>query len=422
MFWGLLYNSTLLIAVVTLYSILHHYEKATSARWRNFFMGLSFGIITVVGMHFGVHYSQGLFYDGRSVILSMAGLFGGWAPAVIAAAMAALYRVHLGGIGMYAGIASIISSAALGALYRKHLKGNVTNISLRNLLVFGIFIHLVVILWQAIFLPWPSIAPAVLKKIGIPYIIILPLATLITGILLKNEEHSKMLEKEKHLLIAKLQETLMPLITTLIKVVGTRDSYTASHQLSTAQLACAIAEELGMSKDRIEGLRLAAQLHDIGKINIPSEILNKPGKLSDVEFELIKNHVKTGYEILKDIAFPWPIARIVLEHHERENGSGYPNGLRGKDLLLESKILAVADVIDAMSHHRPYRPALGIDVALKEIEKNKGILYDPQVVEACLRLFREKGYVFNVDEEASFSQLLSKQSESPSYSYFSPTE
>jgi len=405
MFFELLYNLSLLIAIVALYDIVHDYAK-TRASWRNFLMGLSFGIITVLGMRFGAHYSPGLVYDGRSIILSMAGLFGGWTPAAIAAAMAALYRVHLGGVGVYTGIASIISSAALGAIYRKHLKGEVTRIPARSLLVFSVLVHLLVILWQAMFLPWPSVAPVALKKISVAYLTIFPIASLIVGTMLKNEERSNQLEEEKNMLIAKLRETLMPLISALVKIVESKDPYTAYHQLSTAKLACAIAEEMGIPKDRIEGLRLASQVHDIGKINVPSEILNKPGKLTDLEFELIKTHVTTGYEILKDVAFPWPIARIVLEHHERESGTGYPNGLKGNELLLESKILAVADVIDAMSHHRPYRPALGIDVALKEIEKNKGILYDPQVVDACLRLFREKGGALNTDESTSFSQLL----------------
>jgi PAS domain S-box-containing protein len=174
--------------------------------------------------------------------------------------------------------------------------------------------------------------------------------------------------------------------------VETRDPYTAGHQRKVADLARAIATEMNLPIDMIDEISISATIHDLGKISIPSEILSKPTKLTDIEFSLIKTHPHSGYDILKNIDFPWPIARIVLEHHERMNGSGYPNGLTGDNILLESKILAVADVVEAMASHRPYRPSLGIDVALEEIEKNKGILYDNAVADACLRLFRGKDY------------------------------
>jgi PAS domain S-box-containing protein len=173
--------------------------------------------------------------------------------------------------------------------------------------------------------------------------------------------------------------------------VETRDPYTAGHQRKVADLARAIATEMNLPIDMIDEISISATIHDLGKISIPSEILSKPTKLTDIEFSLIKTHPHSGYDILKNIDFPWPIARIVLEHHERMNGSGYPNGLTGDNILLESKILAVADVVEAMASHRPYRPSLGIDVALEEIEKNKGILYD-NIADACLKIFREKSY------------------------------
>ena len=137
---------------------------------------------------------------------------------------------------------------------------------------------------------------------------------------------------------------------------------------------------------------MAASIHDLGKISVPAEILSKPNKLTNIEFGLIKIHPQSGYDILKDIEFPWPVARMVLEHHERINGSGYPNGLMGENILMESRILAVADVVESMASHRPYRPSLGIDAALNEIEKNSGAYYDQTVVDACLRLFREQGF------------------------------
>jgi HD-GYP domain-containing protein (c-di-GMP phosphodiesterase class II) len=149
---------------------------------------------------------------------------------------------------------------------------------------------------------------------------------------------------------------------------------------------------MGLSADQRDFIRTASAIHDIGKISIPTEILSKPTKLSDLEFNLIKTHAQSGYDILKDIEFPWPVADVVLQHHERLDGSGYPQGLKGDDILLEARILAIADVVEAIASHRPYRPALGIDLALEEISRNKGILYDAAAADACLKLFREKGY------------------------------
>jgi len=190
----------------------------------------------------------------------------------------------------------------------------------------------------------------------------------------------------------RLRASLLDSITAIAATVEIRDPYTAGHQRRVAQLAIAIARELQLPEDWIEGLHLASVVHDVGKIQIPAEILSKPGRLTDLEFKLIKEHSQAGYEILKSIEFPWPIAQIVVQHHERLDGSGYPHGLKDKDILLEAKILGVADVVEAMMSHRPYRPGLGIDAALEEITKNSGVFYDPIVVDACLMLFRQKGF------------------------------
>ena len=192
----------------------------------------------------------------------------------------------------------------------------------------------------------------------------------------------------------KLGKALDGIITTMAKMVESRDPYTAGHQQRVSELAVAIAGEMGLSKEMIEGIRVAAVVHDVGKINIPSEILSKPGRLSDIEFRLIKSHPQSAYEILRDIEFPWPIAEIVLQHHERLDGRGYPSGLKGDQILLEARILAVADVVEAMSSHRPYRPGLGIDKALEEIISGRGTLFDEKTVDACVRLFREKNFDF----------------------------
>ncbi len=192
----------------------------------------------------------------------------------------------------------------------------------------------------------------------------------------------------------KLQQTLGAIIQVLEKTVEVRDPYTAGHQRRVADLARSISAEMGFSQDRIDGIRIAGIIHDIGKIYVPAEILSKPRRLTPYEFNLVKTHSQVGYDILKTIDFPWPVARIVLQHHERLNGSGYPNKLMHDNILIEARILGVSDVVEAMASHRPYRPALGLDAALKEVADHKGSLYDPEVVDICIRLFREKLFDF----------------------------
>ena len=189
--------------------------------------------------------------------------------------------------------------------------------------------------------------------------------------------------------LQKVRETLVETIKAMAYLVETRDPYTAGHQQRVALLADEIAKVLNLPEDQRYGLYLAALIHDIGKISIPAEILTKPSKLTDIEMKLMQGHPQTGYDILKNIPFPWPIATIVLEHHERLDGSGYPLGKSDGEILLESQILAVADVVEAMASHRPYRPALGVEPALLEIDSKKGVKYNPQVVEACIEVVRE---------------------------------
>ena len=193
-----------------------------------------------------------------------------------------------------------------------------------------------------------------------------------------------------------LQESLEESIKAIANTVESRDEYTAGHMRRVGQLAPAIARELGLSEETIRGIELASTIHDVGKISIPVEILTKPAKLSKVEYLLIQTHAETGYDIIKNIKFPWPIALLILQHHERMDGSGYPQGLKGEEILLGSRIIAVADVIEAMASRRPYRSELGIDAALAEIRQGRGTLYDPAVVDACLRLFEEKKFSFTV--------------------------
>ena len=197
--------------------------------------------------------------------------------------------------------------------------------------------------------------------------------------------------KERYLKIKKTMENTIDIVSRLVEI---RDPYTAFHQQKVSKLAILIAQKMGFSEDKIEVIRITSLVHDIGKINVPAEILSNPNGLTEIEFNLVKEHPKIGYDILKKIDFVWPVAEIVLQHHERIDGSGYPRGLKDNEILIESKIIGVADVVEAMSSHRPYRPALGIDKALEEISKNKGILYGPEVVDICIKIFKEEGFGF----------------------------
>ena len=186
-----------------------------------------------------------------------------------------------------------------------------------------------------------------------------------------------------------LEDTIQAIATT----IEAHDPYTAGHQQQVSRLAAAMAREMGLDDARVAGVKRGGEIHDIGKIYIPAEILNRPGQLSDIEFALVKTHPQVGYDIIKDINFPWPIAAMILQHHERLDGSGYPSGLKGDTILLEAKILAVADVVEAMMNHRPYRPALGLDAAIEEIGRSSGRLFDPAAVDACTRLLRNGSFL-----------------------------
>jgi len=189
--------------------------------------------------------------------------------------------------------------------------------------------------------------------------------------------------------LKKVMNSTVQAITTTIEK---RDPYTSGHQQRVADLSRTLARSIGLSDNEVEGIYIAAAIHDIGKISLPAEILSKPVQLSDIEVSLIQAHSQTGYDILKGIEFPWPIAEIVLQHHERLDGSGYPRGLRGDNILMAARIIGVADVVETMASHRPYRPSRGIDKALEEITQNKGVLYEPRVVEACLNIFENREF------------------------------
>ncbi len=214
------------------------------------------------------------------------------------------------------------------------------------------------------------------------------------GALRTRAERERAMEQNR-LHTVRMEKALLETIEAIGSALEKRDPYTAGHQRQVAKLAHAIAQEMKLPQEIAEGIYMGCLIHDIGKIYIPAEILSRPGKLTNAEFEIIKCHPQVGYDIIKGIEFPWPVAKMILEHHERMNGSGYPQGLKGGEISLEARILAVADVVEAMASHRPYRPAVGLDNALEEISQNREALYDPQAVDVCLRLFREKGFQFD---------------------------
>ena len=200
------------------------------------------------------------------------------------------------------------------------------------------------------------------------------------------------LERELETTLKKVQKGMEAGIEAICRTVETKDPYVAGHQKRVSQLACTIAKEMGLSTWQIDGIRVAGMLHDIGKITVPTEILSKPGRLSHVDLAMIHDHPKVAFDILKNVDFDWPIARIVVQHHERLDGSGYPYGITGKDILLEAKILAVADVVEAMSSNRPYRPALGIEEALAELARGDGTLFDSEDIRACEKVITQRGF------------------------------
>ncbi|MBE0612830.1 MAG: PAS domain S-box protein [Burkholderiales bacterium] len=209
--------------------------------------------------------------------------------------------------------------------------------------------------------------------------------------LLQDISEKKRAEDQIQRYLKQLETAFMSTVEVATALSEMRDPYTAGHERQVGKIAAAIGAELGFDAQRMEGLRVAGYLHDIGKITIPAEILSKPGKLSAIEYELIKGHPQSSYNVLKDVEFPWPVAQVALQHHERMDGSGYPQGLKGEAILLEARVMAVADVMEAMSSHRPYRPGLGIETALAEIRRGRGSAYDPVVADACIKLFLEKG-------------------------------
>ncbi|MGB0682690.1 MAG: HD-GYP domain-containing protein [Magnetovibrionaceae bacterium] len=387
MFFELAQSATLLLSLALIYGFI-------IGQWRKdeliskVISGCIFGFICIVGMNFSIILDAGVIFDARSVILTISSVFGGPIVGILSALIAGIYRAWIGGGGTIVGITVIIWAMLAGLGYRYLVDIGKIKMSGTSLLGLG-FINHIVIVGLFSFLPSPVI-DSVFESIALPFIFAFAPGTALLGLVFQAVQNEIQTKKDLENAIEARSKALEKIIHVLGAALEKRDPYTAGHQENVARIAGQIGRKLGLSSQKIEGLELAAAVHDVGKIQVPSEILAKPTKLSNYEFEIIKTHSREGSELLEGIDFDWPIATIIRQHHERLDGSGYPDGLKADNILQEAKIIAVADTLEAMASHRPYRAGLGIDAARAELIAGRGTKYDPAAVDACLMLISEE--------------------------------
>ncbi len=362
-------------------------------RSRDALSGVLYGASAIVVMANPIVLEEGYIFDGRSVILAVAGLFGGPLAATVAAAIAALYRVSIGGVGVVPGVMVIITSAALGTIFFELRRRGYDVMRPLPLYMLGFTVH-ALMLWIQVFALGETGVEAV-RVVGPPVVILFPIATVVVALLLAGQEERQQMRISLAEQTQRLGRALDSVIRVVDAVVEIRDPYTAGHQRRTAKLAKRIAEELELPESQVRAIEVAGQLHDVGKIAVPAEVLSRPGELSHTERQLVETHAEAGYRLLATAEMETSIAELVWQHHERCDGSGYPRGLTAEDQLLGAKVLAVADVVEAMSSHRPYRAAHGIEEALDEVRRGAGTLYDRLVVEACLDVFEDGTFTFD---------------------------
>ncbi|NTW28923.1 MAG: HD domain-containing protein [Coriobacteriia bacterium] len=359
---------------------------------RNALCGVVYGSIGMVAMSDPLVLAPGFIFDGRSVILAAAGMFGGPWVALIAVIMCGAFRIWLGGVGVAVGIFVIVESAALGTLFYFLRRRGHDVMRPAHILVLGLTVHVIMLGALAVGLGEAGIEAV--ARLWLPLITLFPLALLlIARLVLDQEDRDRMQEslRKRAQELARSSEALMTVVDGMVEI---RDPYTAGHQRNVAHLAEAIAQELGLPAEEVREIRTAALLHDIGKIAVPAELLSRPRNLIAVERKMIEEHSEIGYRLVTSAGMGESIAQMVYQHQERCNGSGYPRGLTSDEILLGAKVLMVADVVEAMSSHRPYRAALGVDAALQEISEGAGVLYDQAVCDACLKVFLASGSLF----------------------------
>ncbi len=350
--------------------------------------GCVFGFIAIIGMRYPILVEPGILIDARSMVLSIGSVFGGTVVGIVSGLLAGGYRIWVGGDGAPPGLVLIVMSVSAGLLYRYLVLSNRIRVSAISFLVLGFFIHTFHV--GLFFLLPESAVEKMLHSIALPLILALVPATVFLGLIFKAVEDD--IETRRKLNKAQSEKTkaLEKVIHVLAAALEARDPYTAGHEQNVAEIAGCIGCRLGYDENRLEGLRLAATVHDVGKIHVPSKVLTKPDKLTPSEWAVMQQHPDAGARFLSGIEFDWPIAEVIRQHHERLDGSGYPRGLTGDQILEEAKIVAVADVIDAMATDRPYRQGLGVDAARSEIISGRGVKYDADIVDICVDLIDAK--------------------------------
>lgn len=384
------------IALIGLYAIVGMFlPTRIGDKQRKWMRGVFLVALGFLSMLFHIHVDQGVYFDQRGAAVAVATLFGGvWVGAVTAAVEVGA-RFFIGGVASWAGMAGIVGDL-LGSIFVLYYLRHVSNTKLIRFLSF-VLLGIVVGVSEALSLlliPPSEFGLAFFQDYGLALFLVQMLSTVLLGGLLYFEESRMgallLLQKRTEALRRSLHQVVGSLSTAMVH----RDPGTAGHEQRVADLAVAVGKELGWNDERLEGLHLAAMAHDVGQIQIPAEILNRPRKLNPQEFELVKMHVESGYQILKDVEFPWPIAEIVYQHHENLDGTGYPRGLTSDRILPEARVIRVCDALEAMLTHRPFRRAYTLQQALDELQMQSGTKLDKQIVDICARLFNEQGFSF----------------------------
>ena len=383
-----------LMAVVLVIFFELKYQVLIDERRLNVLRGVAlvlFGVVSIL-LHLHVH-EGGVFIDLRGVGVALATLFGGILVGALTTLAEILVRFVLGGGGSVAGTLGLLLDFALVVGLLHLFRRDVARHRMRRILLAGAAVGLGESL-SLLLIPPFAVGWEIFRQLAPSLGLTQLLGTLLFGWLWKMQDDRVRARDEARMRIRNLNETMKRGLAALSTAMVHHDPSTAGHEQRVADLCVRVAQAMGMDEERIEGLQLAAMVHDIGQIRVPGEILSRPRRLSPEEFELVKLHVEAGYRILKDVPFPWPIATIVRQHHEHMDGSGYPHALRGEQMLLEARILHVCDALEAMLSHRPFRRARSIEQALTELQAHRASWYDPTVVDVVVKLFREAGYVF----------------------------
>ncbi|WNK00690.1 LytS/YhcK type 5TM receptor domain-containing protein [Thalassospiraceae bacterium LMO-JJ14] len=386
MFLDLIHSAGLILSLALIYGFILRLWP-TASTFSAVLSGSLFGSIAILGMAYPVTIEPGVIFDARTIILPLAGVFGGPVTAVIAGLLAGSYRAWLGGGGAVVGVSVIAMAVACGLVFRHLLQSKRIKANILSLLALGTVVHISEI-FLFLFLP-EAVVAHVLRSIAIPLIVVFIPATAILGMVFLAIEEQIVTKDELLKLRTDKAEALEKVVDVLSSALESRDPLTSGHEKKVAEITVIIGEKLGYDAHRLEGLRLAASLHDFGNIQIPTDILVKPAALSEPEFNLIKCHPEYGAKLLSDVDFGWPIQEIILQHHERQDGSGYPRGLKNGQIHEEAQIIAVADTLEAMTSHRPFRASLGIETAKAELIAGRGKKYAAQVVDACLELIED---------------------------------